>query len=215
VSYFVSQQLVPCLSSPQGVTRFRACWAIEYLDDFQWGDGDGSQTGMLQAVLHGLLTGLRDPALPVQVAAAKSMRTMLNAAGAADLLRPMLGDIVSEYFRITADIEGDLVLETLDHIVEKFPDEMSALAPMMVQHLMTRFAQFLSVEGDEEDESQWAAAQCLSTITAVLETQSDKPAVLVSLEPLICPLVLHLMNSGQAFNFIDRHNSTLWLHTHR
>ena len=44
--------------------------------------------------------GMRDGALPVQSAAACSLRTLIGAEGAKELLRPYLRNLVAEYFRI-------------------------------------------------------------------------------------------------------------------
>ena len=201
---FVATELHVVLSSPQtpAYLRARACETIEYLEDYSWGEGPGGQA-VLQSVLQGLLMSLRDSALPVQAAAACSFRTMIDAEGAADLLRPMLPDLVSEYFRITSDLESDVVLEALQKIVEQFGDEMASLAPTMVQHLLGQFTQFKAGAGDDDDDAQMSASQSLTTISAVLDGQSDKPEVLASLEPLLCPLVLHVLSSGQWFEHVE------------
>ncbi len=51
--------------------RARACWVIEYFSEADWSVEGGK---VLSAVLTGLINGLRDPALPVQTAAACSLR---------------------------------------------------------------------------------------------------------------------------------------------
>lgn len=49
--------------------RSRAFWIIDY-----FGEEDFSSPSVLQPVLQGLVQGLADPALPVQAAAAMSIR---------------------------------------------------------------------------------------------------------------------------------------------
>jgi hypothetical protein len=84
---------------------------IEYFSDLDWtGPTNGA---VLQAVLRGLINGLRDPALPVQAAAACSLRLLIEAEGAAELLKPLLPEIVAEYFRIMEEVENESVLSAL------------------------------------------------------------------------------------------------------
>lgn len=56
---------------PIAFIRSRACWVIEYFSELDWSYQSGAH---LHAVLRGLINGLRDPALPVQAAAACSLR---------------------------------------------------------------------------------------------------------------------------------------------
>jgi hypothetical protein len=99
------------LQSPVAFIRSRACWVIEYFSDLDWtGPTNGA---VLQAVLRGLINGLRDPALPVQAAAACSLRLLIEAEGAAEMLKPLLPEIVAEYFRIMEEVENESVLSAL------------------------------------------------------------------------------------------------------
>jgi hypothetical protein len=84
---------------------------IEYFADLDWTGPAHSAT--LHAILKGLIHGLRDPALPVQAAAACSLRLLIEAEGAAELLKPMLPEIVNEYFRIMEEVENESVLSAL------------------------------------------------------------------------------------------------------
>ena len=54
--------IIPEFKSPVAFLRSRACWVIEYFSECEW-----QQKETLPAILQGLLGGLRDPALPVQV----------------------------------------------------------------------------------------------------------------------------------------------------
>lgn len=40
-------------------------------------------------------------------------RTLISLEGATDLLRPYLGEIINEYFRIMEEVENDAVLSAL------------------------------------------------------------------------------------------------------
>ena len=162
---FLVLHVVPEFQSPAGFLRARACWSIEYFPESVW-----EKESTLQAVLKGLLQGLRDPALPVQTAAACSLRVLIGQEGAKDLLRPMLPDIVNEYFRIMEEVESDSVLGSLQEIVLQFGEEIQNLAPMIVSKLVEAFKSFSSGnQQDEDDEGAFAASQCLDTIGAVIE----------------------------------------------
>lgn len=99
------------LQSPVAYIRSRACWVIEYFSDLEW--TGPRNAALLHAILKGLINGLRDPALPVQAAAACSLRLLIQAEGAAELLKPMLPEIVGEYFRIMEEVENESVLSAL------------------------------------------------------------------------------------------------------
>jgi hypothetical protein len=96
----------------------------------------------LQAVLQGLLQSLRDPALPVQTSAACSLRLLISQDGATELLRPLLPDIVREYFRIMEEAENESILSALQAIVLQYGEEIAGIAPMMVSHLVTSFNRY-------------------------------------------------------------------------
>lgn len=96
---FLQAHILPEFKSPVPFLRARACWVIEYLSDLDWEqeatpsnqpqtalaklkkkkgkkDGASAMTAgeILKAVLQCLIEGLKDPALPVQAAAACSLQ---------------------------------------------------------------------------------------------------------------------------------------------
>lgn len=97
---------------------------------------------LLSMVLQSLLRGLRDPALPVQTAAACSLQSLIEVEEAKEILRPMLKDIVAEYFRIMEEVGSESVLAGLKAIVVEFGDSIKEFAPMMVMTLVSAFNQY-------------------------------------------------------------------------
>ncbi len=162
---FLNAHVLPEFQSPVPYLRSRACWVIEYFHELDWTAHGGAT---LQAVLQGLLMGLRDPALPVQAAAACSLRLLISADGATDLLRPMLPEIVTEYFRIMAEVENESVLSALQAIVLQFGEEIAGMAPMMCEHLIVAFNGYAG-QGNDDDEAAFNATQCLDTVSSVLD----------------------------------------------
>lgn len=159
---FLQTHILPEFKSPIAFLRARACWVIEYCTALDWEQeavpnpqnsvvaklkkkkkNDGMTAGeILRAVLQCLIEGLKDPALPVQAAAACSLQVLIEKEGATELLRPLLPQIVNEYFRIMEEVENESVLVALQNIVHQFGDEIAGLAPQMVQHLVKKFAEY-------------------------------------------------------------------------
>ena len=174
------------LQSPVAFLRSRACWVIEYFSELDW-TANGGNT--LQAVLRGLINGLRDPALPVQAAAACSLRLLIAAEGAAELLKPLLPEIVGEYFRIMEEVENESVLSALQAIILKYGEDISGMAPMMVTKLILLFNEYIAAD-QEDEEATFNAVQCLDTVDSVLEAVQEKPEVLALLEPITTPMIM-------------------------
>ena len=74
---------------------------------------DYADPQVLQLVVQGLLSGITDPSLPVQSAAACSISRLIEAEGTKDLLRPYLPQLVAQYFRIMNEVENEEVLVSL------------------------------------------------------------------------------------------------------
>ncbi len=123
---------------------------------------------MLRQVTEGLLLGMKDASIPVRTSAACSLRVMIDAEEIAELLKPIIPQIVEEYFRIMEEVDSDSVLSALQVIVTQFGKEITDMAPAMVGHLLQIFANSSSA-GEDDDEAVFTATQCLDTITAVMD----------------------------------------------
>mmetsp|Transcript_3899 Transcript_3899/g.4034 ORF Transcript_3899/g.4034 Transcript_3899/m.4034 type:complete len:868 (+) Transcript_3899:3-2606(+) len=190
--------VIPEFKSPVAYIRSRACWVIEYVSECEW---KNPQT--LPAVLQGLLGGLKDPSLPVQAAAACSLRTLISLEGATDLLRPYLSEIINEYFRIMDEVENDAVLSALQAIVEQFGVEIKDYAVVMTGHLLRAFTQY-SNAGNDDDEAAFAASQCLDTIGTVLDVLQEEQDVMGQLENLIIPFLFSIISNGEGcYEYLD------------
>lgn len=111
---FLFLKLIICsiCQSPVAWIRARAFWTIDYFDEKEFSDPE-----VLKSIVLALLNGMSDPALPVQAAAACSIRQLIDQEGTTDLLRPYLPQLVSGYFRIMEEMENDAVLSALQVIV--------------------------------------------------------------------------------------------------
>jgi hypothetical protein len=175
--------VLPDFSNSAGYIRSRVCMFMENFYDLKW-----KNPAVVQTVLSGLLTCLRDPCIPVQSSAACTLRLFLTEESARPLVIPILPDIVREYFRIMSEVENDVILSALQTIVLEFGDEISGIAPMMVSELLTAYS-YYSTQGEDDDEAAFSASQCLDTVSSVLESVKEKPTIFAQLQVMLLPLI--------------------------
>ena len=195
---FLVAHVIPEFKSPVDFIRARAFWVIDYFDD-----DDYSQPDILKNVVDGLLSGLTDRSLPVQSASACSIRRLIEAEGTKELLRPVLPQLVSQYFRIMKDVENDAVLTSLQAIVDVYGAEINPMASTMVDHLMHSFHYFSKMDSDDES-AAFSATQSLDTILAVLDAVQEIPETVVLLEMKLVPLIQQLLTeTTYSFEYLE------------
>lgn len=59
------------------------------------------------------------------------------------MLRPLLPEIVAEYFRIMEEVENESVLSALQAIIQQYGGDIAGMAPMMVTKLIELFHSYL------------------------------------------------------------------------
>lgn len=199
VEPFILHHVLPEFQSPVHFLRYRACWVVEYFTNLHF-----ETAGLLETVTQGLLSGMRDPAIPVQAASACSLRMLLESKEIAEMLRPLVPQIVSEYFRIMEEVTSDEVLSALQVIVTEFGEEILGIAPDIVSRLLQIFAQYNS-EDEGDDEAEFMATQCLDTITAVMSAVQEDPNAITLLEPILLPVIHSLLtNADECFAYIEQ-----------
>eukprot|EP00604_Paraphysomonas_vestita_P003473 CAMPEP_0174819910 /NCGR_PEP_ID=MMETSP1107-20130205/3375_1 /TAXON_ID=36770 /ORGANISM="Paraphysomonas vestita, Strain GFlagA" /LENGTH=731 /DNA_ID=CAMNT_0016034207 /DNA_START=582 /DNA_END=2777 /DNA_ORIENTATION=+ len=189
--------VIPELSSSIGILRARACWMVEHFSDVEW-----KKPRTCQLIIEGLLRGLRDPDLPVQAAAACSMRLFIDSDIARDIVRPILYDVVNEYFRIMSDIESDVVIGALQAIVLQFGEEIEGIAGLIIEQLLRTFEAYSSA-GEDDDEAAFGATECLETVTTVLEVVKENPAVIAAVEGMLTPLLFKIFSNDEMIEYIE------------
>lgn len=183
------QHVLPCFNSPVGFIRRRACWMTTQF--FNVALDEASFRILAEAVLQ----RLSDPSLAVQVEAGNAFRFILEVPGTEVSLLPVLPKILNEYFRIMQEISNEYVVSALDVIVEKFGEHISPHAISLVENLSRSFLQYCDVDDDEEDmEAAVAATQCLECIATVLRVVQDNEALFATFEPMLCPIILKIMD---------------------
>lgn len=196
---FLTTFVLPEFDSPVAFLRSRACWVIEYFGDFNWEMNDGA---VLQAVLKGLLKGLRDPALPVQAAAACSSKVLIELEAAKPFIQPILPELIGEIFRIMDEVENESVLDSLGSIIENYKECLGPMAPQMVDKLVESFSRF-SAATEDDDESAMNACQCLDLVRSVLESVEELPETYGAIEAKLLPLLHTLLSSEKWVEYID------------
>ena len=192
----ITTHVIPEFSSSVGYMRCRVCMFMENFHEVKWENGN-----TVQLILNGLLTCLRDPCLPVQTAAAISLRLYLTEPSARELVVPILPDICREYFRIMSEVENDIVLSALQTIVLEFGDEISGISKMLVTELLGAFS-YYSKQAEDDDEAAFSAANCLDTISAVLEASKERIEQIREIEAMLLPLFQTLIEE-ESVEYVD------------
>ncbi|GMH72752.1 hypothetical protein TrST_g12124 [Triparma strigata] len=183
------QHVLPCFNSSVGFIRRRACWMTTQFFNVQLDEAS------FRTLTEAVLQRLNDPSLAVQVEAGKAFRYILEVPGTENSLLPVLPKILNEYFRIMQEISNEYVVSALDVIVEKFGEHISPHAISLVENLSRSFLQYCDVDDDEEDmEAAVAATQCLECIATVLRVVQDNEALFATFEPMLCPIIVKIMD---------------------
>lgn len=203
--FFVAH-VIPEFNSVIPFIRFRAFWLLEFYNDQKW-----KNKQMFVTILKGCLQGLRDPSIPVQAAAATSMRQMLERPAAHEIIRPILHEVVGEYFRLMEEVDSSAILTVIQTIVQQFGDDLHGIAPAMVTKIVEQFREFSAEAGEDNDEAAFSATECLETVGAIMTAVcDDHPEVLLQLEVPIVPLLYEILTSEtQAFEYIENVASLL------
>lgn len=128
---------------------------------------------------------------------------MIESEETTELLRPLVKDIIGEYFRIMDEVETDAVLSALQSIIQKYGEEVKDISPLMVTHLLRLFEGYSNASKEDEDEC-FSAIQCLDTIISVIDVVQEHPLILGSIEVQIIPLILKILDDCDAgFEYLD------------
>jgi hypothetical protein len=70
----------------------------------------------------------RDPALPVRLTAAISMKELLRNDDACNMLKPHLKEILESYLKLMTEIESEELVSALEEIVSLYNEEIGPYA---------------------------------------------------------------------------------------
>ncbi|CAF2059526.1 unnamed protein product [Brassica napus] len=187
------RHVFPEFSSPAGHLRAKAAWVAGQYANINFSD----QTNFSKA-LHCVISGMRDPELPVRVDSVFALRSFIEACKNLDEIRPLLPQLLDEFFKLMNEVENEDLAFTLETIVYKFGEEISPYALGLCQNLASAFWRCIdSDNGDDEtdDTGALAAVGCLRAISTILESISSLPHLYGQIEPQLLPIMRKMLTT--------------------
>ncbi|VAH46983.1 unnamed protein product [Triticum turgidum subsp. durum] len=187
------QHVFPEFSSHVGHLRAKAAWVAGQYAHITFSDQDNFRKAM-----HCVISGLRDPELPVRVDSVFALRSFVEACKDLDEIRPILPQLLDEFFKLMGEVENEDLVFTLETIVDRFGEEMAPYALGLCQSLAAAFWRCMaSSEADDEieDSGALAAVGCLRALSTILESISSLPHLFIQIEPTLLPILRRMLTS--------------------
>ncbi|KAG7573257.1 Exportin-2 central domain [Arabidopsis suecica] len=187
------QHIFPDFSSPVGHLRAKAAWVAGQYAHINFSDQNN-----FRKALHSVVSGLRDPDLPVRVDSVFALRSFVEACKDLNEIRPILPQLLDEFFKLMNEVENEDLVFTLETIVDKFGEEMAPFAFGLCQNLAAAFWRCLNTSeanDDSDDMGALAAVGCLRAISTILESVSSLPRLFVEIEPTILPIMQKMLTT--------------------
>ncbi|XP_020408170.1 importin beta-like SAD2 isoform X2 [Zea mays] len=202
------RHVFPEFSSRVGHLRAKAAWVAGQYAHINFSDPNNFRQAM-----HCIVSGMHDPDLPVRVDSVFALRSFVEACKDLNEIRPILPQLLDEFFKLMNEVENEDLVFTLETIVDKFGEEMAPYALGLCQNLAAAFWRCMaSSEADDEadDSGALAAVGCLRAISTILESISSLPHLFTQIEPTLLPIMRRMLTSdGQDIlvpldNYISR-----------
>ncbi|KAE8723860.1 Importin beta-like SAD2 [Hibiscus syriacus] len=193
LEHMLIQHVFPEFRSHVGHLRAKAAWVAGQYAHVNFSD----KNNFLQA-LHSVVSGLRDPELPVRVDSVFALRSFVEACKDLNDIRPILPQLLDEIFKLMNEVENEDLVFTLETIVDKFGEEMAPYALGLCQNLAAAFWRCMNTaEADDEadDAGALAAVGCLRAISTILESVSRLPHLFVQVEPTLLPIMQRMLTT--------------------
>ncbi|PPD87278.1 hypothetical protein GOBAR_DD15763 [Gossypium barbadense] len=193
LEHMLMQHVFPEFRSPVGHLRAKAAWVAGQYAHVNFSD----KNNFLQA-LHSVVSGLRDPELPVRVDSVFALRSFVEACKDLNDIRSILPQLLDEIFKLMNEVENEDLVFTLETIVDKFGEEMAPYALGLCQNLAAAFWRCMNTaEADDEadDPGALAAVGCLRAISTILESVSRLPHLFVQVEPTLLPIMQRMLTT--------------------
>ncbi|CAM8924430.1 unnamed protein product [Rhodiola kirilowii] len=187
------QHVFPEFSSPIGHLRAKAAWVAGQYASINFSDQNN-----FRKALHSVVSGLRDPELPVRIDSVFALRSFVEACEDLDEIRPILPQLLNEFFKLMEEVENEDLVFTLETIVDKFGEEMAPYAFGLCQNLATAFWKCMrsaEAEDDADEAGALAAVGCLRAISTILESVSRLPHLFFQIEPVLLPILQKMLTT--------------------
>ena len=188
----ILHHVLPEFQSPHGHLRAKAAWVCG-----QYADIEFSQGNLFQQLFERVLMGIKDVDLPVRVDSVVALKEFVLASQDLDELRAILPQLLSEFFRLINEVDNEDLVLTLETIVDKFGEEIAPYAKSLCENLAAAFWKCIqSADGEDDDESgALASVGCLRAICTILESVSNLPQMLATLEPILYPIMQKMLST--------------------
>ncbi|XP_047082224.1 importin beta-like SAD2 [Lolium rigidum] len=193
LEHMLVQHVFPEFSSCVGHLRAKAAWVAGQYAHINFSDQDNFRRAM-----HCIVAGMCDPDLPVRVDSVFALRSFVEACKDLNEIRPILPQLLDEFFKLMNEVENEDLVFTLETIVDKFGEEMAPYALGLCQNLASAFWKCMaSSEADDEadDSGALAAVGCLRAISTILESVSSLPHLFTQIEPTLLPIMRRMLTS--------------------
>ncbi|KAK3029238.1 hypothetical protein RJ639_038845 [Escallonia herrerae] len=187
------QHVFPEFSSPVGHLRAKAAWVAGQYAHINFADPNN-----FRKALQSVVAGMRDSELPVRVDSVFALRSFVEACKDLSEIRPILPQLLDEFFKLMNEVENEDLVFTLETIVDKFGEEMAPYALGLCQNLAAAFWKCMNTaEADDEadDPGALAAVGCLRAISTILESVSRLPHLFVHVEPILLPIMRRMLTT--------------------
>lgn len=187
------QHVFPEFNSPVGHLRAKAAWVAGQYAHISFSDQNN-----FRKALQCVVSRMQDPELPVRVDSVFALRSFIEACKDLNEIRPILPQLLDEFFKLMNEVENEDLVFTLETIVDKFGEEMAPYALGLCQNLAAAFWRCMnSAEADDEadDPGALAAVGCLRAISTILESVSRLPHLFVQVEPTLLPIMQRMLTT--------------------
>ncbi|KAF3509489.1 hypothetical protein F2Q69_00001461 [Brassica cretica] len=193
LEHMLVQYIFPEFNSPAGHLRAKAAWVAGQYAHINFSDQNN-----FRKAWHSVVSGMRDPDLPVRVDSVFALRSFVEACKDLNEIRPILPQLLDEFFKLMNEVENEDLVFTLETIVDKFGEEMAPFAFGLCQNLAAAFWRCLNTSeanDDSDDMGALAAVGCLRAISTILESVSSLPQLFVEIERTILPIMQKMLTS--------------------
>ncbi|KAM0989508.1 hypothetical protein ACFX15_012924 [Malus domestica] len=193
LEHMLVQHVFPEFSSPVGHLRAKAAWVAGQYAHINFSDSNN-----FRKALHSVVEGMRDPELPVRVDSVFALRSFVEACSDLNEIRPILPQLLDEFFKLMNEVENEDLVFTLETIVDKFGEEMAPYALGLCQNLAAAFWRCMNTaeaDDDVDDPGALAAVGCLRAISTILESVSRLHHLFVQVEPTLLPIMRRMLTT--------------------
>ncbi|KAG5137767.1 hypothetical protein JHK82_022498 [Glycine max] len=193
LEHMLVQHVFPEFSCPVGHLRAKAAWVAGQYAHINFSDQNN-----FRSALQCVVSRMQDSELPVRVDSVFALRSFIEACKDLNEIRPILPQLLDEFFKLMNEVENEDLVFTLETIVDKFGEEMAPYALGLCQNLAAAFWRCMNTaEADEEadDPGALAAVGCLRAISTILESVSRLPHLFVQIEPTLLPIMRRMLTT--------------------